>query len=413
MSSVANHGCADVAETKKSRDDLPRDEAGLRRRIALLERQLADAVRSEAIVPPSGGVVGEIGQRPQPPQTRLLRKIVANVPIVVWAVDADGRFMLSEGKGLTALGLKPGEVVGRPVAEVYRDVPEIISCTQRALEGESLTAIAAVNGVLFEAWYSPLRDRAGQIVGVAGVAIDVTQREQARKELLAGQRVMRTMLRSHERDRQLIAYEIHDGLVQHVTGAQMRLETILGAEQAREGQNRRELEEVLGLVRKAIAEARDLIRGLRPPILDEWGVVAAINYLIEDQPADGPSIEFAHQMPLVRLEPLLEGTIYRIVQEAITNVKRHSKSQRALIRLVQQEDRIRLEIRDWGVGFHPAEVGRSRFGLEGIRERARLLHGRASIQSSPGRGTRILVDLPVAGAPEQQELVNTKDRSSE
>ena len=81
---------------------------------------------------------------------------------------------------------------------------------------------------------------------------------------------------------------------------------------------------------------------------------------------------------------------------------------------MQEEDWIRLEIRDWGVGLNPAEVGRGRFGLEGIRERARLLHGRASIESSPGRGTRILVDLPVAGAPpEQQELVNTKDWSSE
>ena len=230
---------------------------------------------------------------------------------------------------------------------------------------------------------------------------------------IAGEYGTRQMLRSHERERQLIAYEIHDGLVQHVTGAQMRLETLLRGQKVPEGGARRELETVLGLMCKAIAESRDLVRGLRPPILDEWGVVAAINDLIEEQPADGPSIEFAHQTPLERLEPLLEGTIYRIVQEAITNVKRHSKSDRALIRLVQEDDWIRLEIRDWGVGFNPAVVGRSRFGLEGIRERARLLHGRASIESSPGRGTRILIAMSVAGAPEQQELVNTKDRSSE
>lgn len=75
---------------------------------------------------------------------------------------------------------------------------------------------------------------------------------------------------------------------------------------------------------------------------------------------------------------------------------------------MQEEDWIRLEIRDWGVGFNPAEVGRGRFGLGGIRERARLLHGPASIESSPGRGTRILVDLPVAGAPPNSKSWSTQ-----
>jgi signal transduction histidine kinase len=220
------------------------------------------------------------------------------------------------------------------------------------------------------------------------------------------------LLRSHERERQLIAYEIHDGLVQDVTGAQMHLEALLGNLHLAEGRIREEIALALDLVRKAVVEARGLIRGLRPPALDEWGLAAGITCLLDDQPADGPEIEFVNNIPLDRLEPLLEGTIYRIVQEAITNVRRHSKSDRAMVRLVRSEDRIHLEIRDWGVGFNPAKAGRSRFGLEGIRERARLLHGWASIESAPGQGTRILVDLPAAGASEHHELVHLKDRST-
>ena len=219
-------------------------------------------------------------------------------------------------------------------------------------------------------------------------------------ELLVEQRLMGRMLRSHERDRRLIAYDIHDGLVQDVTGAQMRLEAILHGGQVPAGAVREELGVVLDLVRKAVGQSRELIDGLQPPILDKLGVVPAIEYLIEDQPSGGPSIELAVQAQFDRLEPLVEGAIYRIVQEAVTNVRRHSKSDRAKIRLVQVDDRIQVEIRDWGVGFDPAVVKEKRFGLRGIRERARLFYGRALIESSPGKGTRVFVDLPIAGTPE-------------
>ncbi len=127
----------------------------------------------------------------------------------------------------------------------------------------------------------------------------------------------------------------------------------------------------------------------------------------------GMSIDFIHRMPIERLDPLLEGTIFRIVQEAIANARRHSRSDRALVRLTQLEARTHVEVRDWGIGFHPAKVGRGRLGLAGIRERARLLNGWASIESSPGRGTRIRVELPAAGVSTRKALVHAKDRSAE
>ncbi|MFH1574507.1 MAG: sensor histidine kinase [Acidobacteriota bacterium] len=230
-------------------------------------------------------------------------------------------------------------------------------------------------------------------------AADLPRDQEARGGARLG---IRRILEKQERERQLIAYEIHDGLVQHVAGARMHLESLLLTEEVPGGRARRLLEAASEAVGKALLEARDLIRGLRSPILDEWGVVAAIGCLIEDQPVDGPSVEFVHQMPLKRLDPFLESNLYRIVQEAITNVKRHSGSDRARIQLVQVAGQIRLEIRDWGVGFEPTKVGKNHFGLEGIRERARLSGGQASIEGSPGHGTRIVVDLPVAGAPENK-----------
>ena len=96
-----------------------------------------------------------------------------------------------------------------------------------------------------------------------------------------------------------------------------------------------------------------------------------------------------------RLEPLLENTIFRIVQESLTNACKHSKSDRIRVEVVQQDEFIRIEVRDWGTGFDPDNIAASCFGLRGVQERARLLGGRATIESKAGEGTRIAVKLPV------------------
>jgi signal transduction histidine kinase len=139
--------------------------------------------------------------------------------------------------------------------------------------------------------------------------------------------------------------------------------------------------------------------GLRPPILDEAGVVLAVAYLIAEQSAPGElQIELTHRVSFDRLEPLLEGTIFRIVQEALNNVKRHSRSSRAEVKLAEREGRLQIEVRDWGVGFDPEQVSKDQFGLAGIRKRAALMGGQARIETSPGQGTRVLVDLPLKPA---------------
>jgi signal transduction histidine kinase len=95
------------------------------------------------------------------------------------------------------------------------------------------------------------------------------------------------------------------------------------------------------------------------------------------------------------LDSLLENALFRIVQEAITNARRHSKSTRVWVELTQEDDHFLLTIQDWGKGFSLNQIGDGCYGLEGIRERARLLGGRATIESEPEKGTRIRVELPV------------------
>jgi two-component system sensor histidine kinase DegS len=151
------------------------------------------------------------------------------------------------------------------------------------------------------------------------------------------------------------------------------------------------------MLQQSHVETRRLISGVRPPILDESGVVAAIAHLVYDPAFDqGPKIDLRNRVTFSRMAPVLENGIYRIVQEGLSNARNHSKSKKILVSLKQRDDRLRIEIRDWGVGFDPKTVHENRFGLEGIRERARLLGGKCNIKSKPGKGASIVVELPVA-----------------
>jgi signal transduction histidine kinase len=318
-------------------------------------------------------------------------------------VDREGIVRYCQGRGMEAVGLSAEESVGRHWQDVFGGVSELEGVLRRMLSGESFqVTLDFEDGGAFELSCVPLFDEGGEVTGAVGLGINVTDRKQSGRQQFADLEPTKELLRFHEQDRRLIAYEIHDGFVQEATSAMMHLETLLDTGRIPEGGARQEVELALQLVRKAVAEARRLISGLRPPILDELGVVAAIAYLIDDQPPGGPSIDFRADVQFDRLEPVLEGTIYRIVQEAVTNVGRHSGSDRAEIRLTQVGEHLQMEVRDWGIGFDPNVIQGKRFGLRGISERARLLGGRAEIDSKPGLGTRVLVDLPLARVPARE-----------
>ena len=204
------------------------------------------------------------------------------------------------------------------------------------------------------------------------------------------------LLKIQERERQLVSYEIHDGLAQYLAGAMMHLQACEHATVSRE--DTRELREGLRLLRAATDEARRLISGLRPPALDELGIVDAVETLVADARIDVPQVDFTHSLPSQRLPPDLETTIFRIVQESLSNVRRHAHA--GAVRVGLDHDpaagTVRIVVQDDGVGFDPAAVPDERFGIEGIRQRARLLGGEPTISSGAGLGTTISITLPIA-----------------
>lgn len=220
---------------------------------------------------------------------------------------------------------------------------------------------------------------------------------------------------AHDRDRALAAFDLHDGVVQAVTGALLRVEAFRTKRGSSLDDPDNDLGSAVDALREALDEARRLMEGLHPPMLDREGLVEAVRYLSERTgQREGLIVEFTHDVRFRRLHPLWESSLFRIVQEALHNAVRHADARQARVRLEQRGEALLLEIRDEGRGFDATLEKDYRFGLRGIRERAAILGGAASIESGIDAGTtiRIVVPMLLAEAAGDEEAVETRRKPS-
>lgn len=312
------------------------------------------------------------------------------------------------------LQARPGELIGRKFTELLHagDLASFQELWDRMVRGEAssfrseMRCVRADGGTLRgRLTLSLIRDSRREPLYALAIVEDVTERFQAERRTQAEQQLLRKLLELQDCERRLLAYEIHDGLVQDLVASKLLLDGASYRLENEQADVSRELATSLELLGKAIDEGRRLISDLRPMIIDEMGVVEAIHYLVEEQrDAGGLQIALEHDTQFDRLPQLLEGTVYRIVQEALTNVKRHARTREVAVSLRQHGATLEIVVRDEGVGFRPEEVSPDRFGVRGIQERARLFGGRASVESQPGRGTRVRVELPLSLPMEETEL---------
>lgn len=317
----------------------------------------------------------------------------------------EGQIMEANKTALAFSGVTEDQVRGKPFWDTpwwthSTELQEKLRCAvQRAAKGEFVrmeVTHRAATGELHWIDFSitPVMDDTGNVVFLIPEGRDITDRKQAEEAIHRERRLLREMLDLNEQDRKLVAYEIHDGLAQDLTAAVYKFQAV---EQFRESDPkaaREVFDEGLTALRKGLAEARRLINGLRPPVLDAAGAVAAIEDMIASQHG-GPVIEFTHPEELHRLAPPLESAIFRIVQECLTNACRYSQSDKIHVKLEQVDGHMYVDVQDWGVGFDTQGVKGGHFGLRGIRERVRLLGGAVTIDSAPQKGTHIKVELPV------------------
>jgi two-component system sensor histidine kinase DegS len=215
---------------------------------------------------------------------------------------------------------------------------------------------------------------------------------------LAAQRDrLEAALKLAERERQLLGFEIHDGVVQDLAAAAMLLEGAVREASFASSEARENYETGLRLLREGIAVARRLIGGTSAVSFDEQPLVPAIERLIEKFRSD-------HRLPVGfvrpnrdwRLPSVMQHLLLRVVHEALYNAWKHARASEVEVELRERDERLELTIRDNGAGFDPARAAAGRFGLEGMRERARLLNADLLFDTAPEHGTRIIIRLPLS-----------------
>jgi two-component system NarL family sensor kinase len=199
-------------------------------------------------------------------------------------------------------------------------------------------------------------------------------------------------------ERNRLAREIHDTIAQDLSAITFQLEAaeaILGAQGDPE-RAQRSVSAALDLARKGLEEARRSVLDLRAAPLEGRTLPVALAALATEMDAGSPpAVVFEAAPSMTPLPPAVEVGLYRIAQEALQNALRHAAASRVLLRLETSPDQIRLTVEDDGRGFAIEDATASRFGLVGMRERARLLGGTFRIESSPGAGTRITTEVPL------------------
>lgn len=328
-----------------------------------------------------------------------LRNLFENMPDTVLVVDRQGK-ILFVNRGVR--DIPPEKLVGSSGFSHIKPehIPAYRAAFTQALGGEVASLIFEdVYGIWWQGRLLPV-PRSPPPERVLIICADITPQKTAEERSARDALRVKRVLDMHERDRHMTACEIHDALAQPLIAAHLRLEVTLKdvreshAEKACQG-----CEEAAEMLRNVIAEANRLMAGLRPSILDDFGLEAAIDSLVNEgsRPA-GRDIEYSFQLDAERLGAPLETTVFRIVQEGLLNIRRHSGSSRARLVIRQNGDRLQLEIADLGVGFDPTRVPADRFGLEAMRTRCEAFGGRLEIHSAVGQGTRLYVELPVIEA---------------
>jgi two-component system, NarL family, sensor histidine kinase UhpB len=338
---------------------------------------------------------------------RLQRAFLDTVPDMAWLKDKASRYEAVNAAYLKSCGRTETEIIGKSPREVWpAEVAEVYLRTDRAVlrsgEGRRYEeARVLADGTLhwFDTIKSPVRDDQGRIVGTVGISRDITARKAAEAELVQSRarlRELSSFLETvREKERARIARELHDELGQTLTSLKLGL----GALRDANGLDHRTLcgriEAMMEIVDAAVVDLRRIASDLRPLMLDELGLAAAVEWLAS---SFGARTGIAVKLSVGRLGevgPETSSAAFRILQECLTNVARHAAATTVRITVSEHNGLLDLVVCDDGRGMPPtAQPRKKTFGLLGMEERALGLGGSLRVESEPGRGTTIEVRLP-------------------
>jgi PAS domain S-box-containing protein len=335
------------------------------------------------------------------------RSLVENAKDVIYTLSTDGRITSLNPWFETITGLSLADWLGKPFAPIVHpdDLPVALEFFQRVLRGETppifelRVRVKSGEYIHVEFTETPLI-KDGQVVGVLGIGRDITERKRA-------QAALRRLNETLEEEAKRIAHALHDEAGQLLASVYIALEAIArGVAPTASHQ----FKAAKGLLDQIEAQLRRLSHELRPTILDDLGLVPALEFLSEGV-SKRTKLQVTVEGPTIgRLTTPVETALYRIVQEALNNATRHAQASRARIQVEQNGRLIRCLISDDGIGFDVQAAlnkkGDKGLGLIGIRERLNAIGGVYRIISAPGQGTTLQVEIPLEAHDATQDPVS-------
>jgi len=327
------------------------------------------------------------------------RTLVDSSPYGIHESDLMGQLISMNPAGLIMMGVThESEVIGRAflTAMSEEDQDRVGKLLELAYNGESSKFIfRAVNGRHFQSYVVPIHNDKGTIVKLMGLTQDITEEKLAKEALryLSGR-----VIKAQEEERRHVARELHDDIGQRLALLAVDIQLLTNADQPSKAEVSEQLENLRSQVEALSSEVHNLSHQLHPSNLEQLGLVTALKSFFREMERKGKvSIEFSCTNVPVILSFEISLCLYRIVQEALRNVVKHSRVTQANVELTGEPQMVCLRICDSGVGFDP-EMTQGKEGCLGIvsmQERIRLVGGEITIHSQPSQGTRINAHIPL------------------
>jgi two-component system sensor histidine kinase DegS len=333
-------------------------------------------------------------------------ELFTNASDAIWVHDLDGKIIIANKASEKLTGYPPSRLVGKHVVDFLS--PDALNIAKelksRLMQGQALDQrydqrLIRKDGTeaILELFTRLIKDN-GKPKAFQNIARDVTEERKLRDNLRF--QIHKTLM-AQEEERKRIARELHDDIAQSILLLSRRLDILIsGSDHKIPKASVSEMEHIQTIANETYKSLQRYARDLRPSILDQMGLVAALNWLAEELGKELGIKTTVKADKLLPLPPETELAMFRIAQEALNNVRKHSQSSEVNITVESLSSNVKMTITDNGIGFSLSRLTgdlarEGKLGVLGMTERARLIRGNLQIMSEPGKGTTVIAEAPI------------------